>query len=509
MNRRMRGFVGWARRGVMAGLALAFVMAGVVPARAQQDAKKQITSGSDTGGELKTGSAEARLGLKFAAQDFKPPQVNHAELASGVTLDYFAEPTIPLVTVLVRLRVGSVDDPAGKVGAAEMAGEVIKNGGTAKLAGDELDRQLEARGAQLAVETGREETWFRLSVLKEDLPWALGILTELLTAPALPEAKLEEARSREIVSLRERFDVPMDVARVVFPQLVYGKGNPWGWTSSEASLKALSIADLRAIFEKYYVAGNMKLGICGAVSWEEAQRLAGETFGKMARREAPQPTLPEIPAIESARVIIVPREATQNVVYLGHEGVGRFDPLKFPIKVFNNVLSGGFTSRLIKEIRSDRGLAYSVYGEIREGTVRGAFIEVALTKVDSTGQVLDLFRQIDDGLMKQDAEPAEVERARQSDINTFVFFFDTPEKIVRQKMTLDAFGYPADYLASYVDKLKAVTPGEVRGVAASKLHPARAIVLVVGQVDAELRAQLEKIGPVTEIKDEELRKSWM
>lgn len=512
MNMRMRRCVGRLRHGLVAVLAVAIFIGSVTSPQAQQNQSKQTDSGISSAVEMsqiKTGSAEARLGLKFPAQDFRPPQVSHTTLASGVTLDYFAEQTIPLVTVLVRLRVGSVDDPAGKVGAAEMAGTVIRNGGTAKLSGDELDRQMEARGAQLSVSTSREETWFRLSVLKEDLPWALGVLTDLLTSPALPDSKLEEARAREIVALRERFDAPMDVGRVVFPQLVFGKGSPWGWTSTEATLKALTIADLRAIFEKYYVSGNMKLGICGNVTWADAQRLAGATFGKLAQRPAPQPTLPAVPAIETGRVYIVPREATQNVVYLGHEGANRFDPLKFPVKVFNNVLSGGFTSRLMKEIRSDRGLAYSVYGEIREGTVKGSFLELALTKVESTGQVLDLFRQIDADLMQHDPTPTEVERAKQADINAFVFFFDTPEKIIHQKMTLDGFGYPADYLATYVDKLKAVTPQQVREVASAKLHPSRAIVLVVGQVDGELQAQLAKVGPITEIKDEELRKSWM
>lgn len=455
------------------------------------------------------GAAQSPAGSSPKPLDFKPPLVNHTELANGVTLDYFAEPTIPLVTVLLRLRVGEVDDPPGKTGAAELTAEVLKNGGTAALPGDLLDRQIEARGAQLVVETDREETWLRLSVLKEDLPWGLGLLADLLRQPAFPPAKLEEARARTIVALRERLDVPQDVASALFPQLVYGKGNPWGWTPTEQTVKAITIDDLRAVFTRYYVSGNIKLGICGAVTWDDAQRQAAGTIGLLAPQAAPAPTIPDVKPVERSRVYIVAREATQNVACFGHEGVVRFDPLKFPIKVFNHVLSGGFTSRLVKEIRSDRGLAYEVYGNIGEGTRRGIYQSFALTKVESTGPVLTLMRQIDLDLMQHNPSWQEVELSRQSEINSFVFFFDTPEKIVRQKIYFDGFGYPKDYLATYTDKLKAVTPDQVKEAAAGRLHPDRAVVLVVGRVDPALRAELARFGPITDISDEELRSKWM
>lgn len=490
-------------------LAMALLVAQLRLAQGQGAQAGSPAPASKSAEKIITGSAEARLGVKITPLDFKPPQVNHATLSNGITLDHFAEPTIPLVTILVGIRVGSVNDPEGKVGAAEMTGEVIRTGGTARLAGDELDRQIESRGAQISVDTSREQTWFRLSALKEDLPWALDLLTDLLTHPALPEAKLEEARARTIVGLRQRLDTPMDVAQTLYPQLVYGYGNPWGWTSTEHTVKAITVADLRAIFEKYYVSGNIKLGLCGDVTWADAQRLAEGSFGKLDHRSAPPLALPAVKAIEQTQVYIAPREVTQNVVYFGHLGVERFSPFKFPIKVFNNVLSGGFTSRLFKEIRSDRGLAYAVFGQVGEGTQRGVFQEMALTKVESTGQVLNLFHQITDQLTQEPPAPAEVELASKSDVNAFVFFFDTPEKIVQQRMFLDLYGYPPDYLATYTDKLQSVTPQDVQKAAAASLHPDRAVVLVVGAVGPELRAELQKMGPITEITEQELRAKWM
>ena len=110
------------------------------------------------------------------------------------------------------------------------------------------------------------------------------------------------------------------------------------------------------------------------------------------------------------------------------------------------------------------------------------------------------------------AEPPtaeEVALARQADVNSFVFFFASPEKVIRQKMYLDGFGYPADYLSRYVDRLKAVEPEQVHAAARTYLHLDRMIVLVVGQVDEATRAELAKIGPITEIDDAQLRRRWL
>jgi zinc protease len=455
------------------------------------------------------GSAEARFGLKIDPVDFTPPPVQHATLGNGLTLDYYAETGIPLVTVLVRIGAGSVLDPAGKTGLAAMTGEVLRNGGTTAMNGDELDRALEARGAQLSVETTREETWLRLSVLKEDAEWGMGLLKNVLTQPAFPAAKLDEERERQIVELRQRLDVPRDIGQAMFPQTVFGRGNPWGWTKTEQTLKNLSTADLKAFYERYYRPENGKLGVTGDIPWDQAQALAEKFFGTLPRTDFTPPALPAAEPVKAAKVYIVPRATTQNVIYIGHEGIQRFDPDKFPVKIFNNVLSGGFTSRLFKQIRSERGLAYAVYGVLTEGTKQGLFYNVALTKVTSTGETIKLMLDIDRDLTRRPPEPEEMALAKQSEINSFVFFFDSAEKVVRQKMILDAFGYPADYLQTYVGKMKAVSPEQVQAAAQRHVHPDQSIVLVVGQVDESLRRQLEAIGPVEVINDADLRRDWL
>jgi predicted Zn-dependent peptidase len=459
----------------------------------------------------KVGSAQARFGLTFAPVAFEPPQVNLDKLPNGILARHCAEMEVPMATVLVRVGVGSINDPAGKVGAAEMTGEVIRTGGSEALPGDALDRELESRGAELSVETTREETWFRLSILPEDLEWGMRALAGLLARPRLPGEKLAEARARADVDLHQRLDVPMDAARALFPQLIFGKGNPWGWTKTEKTLGRLTVDDLKATHKRFYQAPRIELGLSGAVTRERARDLAERYFGLSTfPAVAPEkPVLPKAPPVAASRVYVVQRPVTQAVVYVGHEGIGRFAPEKFPVKLFNEVLSGGFSSRLTKQVRVERGLAYLVYGMITEGTSRGIFYNVALTKVASTLDALQVMMQVDRDLRQAPPSPDEVQTARQSTINSFVFLFDSAEQIVRQQMTLDAFGYPADYLATYVGHLKDVTGEQIRDAARKDIHLDRAIVLVFGSVDARMRAELAKIGPVTEISEDRLRADWL
>lgn len=456
-----------------------------------------------------TGTAEARYGMHFSPADFSPPTVEQAVLSNGVTLDYFAEPNIPLVTILVRIGAGSIHDPEARAGCALMTAEVLRTGGSLKTDGDTLDRMLEERGATLSIGAGREDTWLRMSVLSEDFEWGMDVINELLSEPAFPQAKLEEARGRILDDLSRRVDTPRDIARAMFPLALYGRENPWSRVETERSVNALTTDDLKAFAWQFYAPSNIKAGVAGAVSLDEAKAAAEKTFAPLESRAVATAAVAEPPVIESSRVVIVPRDSNQNVIYFGHEGIGRFDPDKFPVKVFNNVLSGGFTSRLFKEVRSNRGLAYAVYGRLGEGTARGNFFNVVMTKSESSLEALDLMLEIDKGLIEAPPTAGEMEVARQSDANSFVFFFDTPEKILTQKMTLDAFGYPEDYLDTYVQNLLAVEPGQVSEAAARHLHLDRIVVLVVGRVDEALRKRLEQIGPVTEIGDEQLRNEWL
>jgi zinc protease len=171
------------------------------------------------------------------------------------------------------------------------------------------------------------------------------------------------------------------------------------------------------------------------------------------------------------------------------------------LRVANYILGGGgFNSRLMREVRSTRGLAYSVYSYFQVGRhLPGMFIAGSETKSQSTVEVVVLMRQLMRQMMLEPVSEAELELAKKSLINSFVFAFDNNHSIVSRRMRLDYFAYPETYMATYRQKIAAVTVADIQRVANQYLHPDRLQVVLVGDSQQFIK-QLEEVDlPVKKI----------
>ena len=161
--------------------------------------------------------------------------------------------------------------------------------------------------------------------------------------------------------------------------------------------------------------------------------------------------------------------------------MNRFDPDKFPLKILNFILGeGGFTSRLVKEVRSTRGLAYSVRGGVGLGTDRGLFEISCSTKTASTVEAIDLIRRILRQMREEGPTEQEVKEAKEASINSFVFSVDGTVNFMGSFLYYDFYNYPPDFLRTYRDNLARVTREQVLQAARKRLDPDRMVILVVG-----------------------------
>jgi zinc protease len=180
---------------------------------------------------------------------------------------------------------------------------------------------------------------------------------------------------------------------------------------------------------------------------------------------------------------------------LGHTGIDKDNPDVFALKVANFILGGGgFNSRMMREIRSDRGLAYSVYSYFDVGRrLPGLFIAGSETKSTSTVEVVQLLQQLIEQIRDEPVSEAELELAKKSLINSFIFAFENSHSIVSRKVRLDYYDYPKDYLETYRQKLAAVTVADVQRVAHKYLHPDLLQIVLVGNSQT-YRNDIEKLG---------------
>jgi predicted Zn-dependent peptidase len=391
--------------------------------------------------------------------------------------------TLPKVEGYALIRTGARFEPAEKVGLADIVGEVMRTGGTASRKGEEIDRLLENVGA--SVETGVVPTAGTASLftLKEHLPLTLEILADLLRTPAFPDDKIELAMVQQRTAIARRNDDVGGIAAREFTKLLYGAESPYARHPEYATLQDIARVDLVAFHRRYYHPSQVILGLWGDFDKAEAKRLVGQHFGSWPRQVGEMPPAPEAePGAAPGVYFIQKDDVNQTNIRLGHLG-GRFDdPDFYALNVMSEILGGGFTSRLVRRVRSDLGLAYAVgaaWGA--QYDYNGPFFVRCDTKsettVKATQEILNELRRI----TQEPVTPDELKVAKESILNSFVFNFDTTGEIVRRLMTYEYYGYPRDFLDKFKANIEKVTAEEVLSATRSRLHPDKLVILAVGR----------------------------
>jgi len=209
--------------------------------------------------------------------------------------------------------------------------------------------------------------------------------------------------------------------------------------------------------------------------------LLRETLSDWSGGRADLPPVARVEDRMTPGVTLVERPLTQSSILLGHLGATRFDPDKFPLFVLNYVLGeGGFSSRLMKEVRSTRGLAYSVGGGVGTDTDRGLFAVSCRTRAGATVEAIQAIRDVVKRLRDEGPTEEEVREAKEARRNSLAFTLDNNAAFMDNYLYYRYYGYPADYLETWNDKMGAVTRDDVARAARRLLHPERVLILVVG-----------------------------
>ncbi len=237
------------------------------------------------------------------------------------------------------------------------------------------------------------------------------------------------------------------------------------------------------------------IGRTCCVSWRR-------TFADWAPREVPEQPLPQVRRPESGLIQVVAKDLPQTSIVIGDQGLTKDNPEQYAVRVMNYILGGGgFNSRMMREIRSNRGLAYSAYSYFQVGRLLpGPFVAGTETKNASVVPAISLTRKIMVDLREKPVTEEELQLAKESQINSFVFGFEDTHSVVSQQMTLAFFGYPKDYLANYRQNIAAVTADDVQRAAREFIDLSRQQLVLVGNPQ-EFRSDLAGFGlPVVDVK---------
>jgi zinc protease len=432
--------------------------------------------------------------------DIKIPKVDQVTLPNGIKLFLLEDHELPLIELSARIRTGSIYEPADKIGLAAITGEVMRTGGTKTKTGDEIDEELERIAAVVETSIGEDAGYARMSVLKKDIDTGLRILADVLMNPEFREEKIELSKVRHRSGIARRNDNVNQIADREFTKLIYGADSPYARVPQYETINNITRDDLIEFHKKYYRPNNVMMGVWGDFDSKTIIKKIENAFKNWKKGELNIPPPQEVNyEFKQTLNLIKKEDVNQTNIMMGHIG-GRYDnPDYHALVLTNRILGIGFTSRLFRNVRSRKGLAYSVYGVYTADYDHLGVLYVGCqTKSESTVEAIRAMQEEVERMTVSEVTDEELAVAKESYLNSYVFNFDTKGEIVTRIMTYDYFGYPHDFLQKTKKNIEKVTKADILRVSKKYLKYNAMQILAVGKPD-DFDQPLSVLGDVNEI----------
>ena len=433
--------------------------------------------------------------------DFKPQQPKRIELANGIVVFLQEDHELPFVSGSVLVPGGSREETdASKIGITDLYGEAWRTSGTAKMDGDAMDDFLEMRAAHIETAGDVDSTAVSWDSLKADSDQVFDLAMDLLFHPKFSPEKLQLAQQQLATGIMRRNDDEGGIAGREADKLIYGVNGPYTRQPELATIGAVTLADLQAWHDKT-LRGKLIVGISGDFDPAAMEAKVRAAFESLPQVQALPPRNDVFPGPKPGVYFIDKEDVNQSNVEIVGLGTDRHNPDLPTISVMNEILGGDFVGRLFQKVRTELGLAYSVGGGIGASYDHlGAFKAEVLTKSPSTVDATKATLAEIAGLNSKPFTQEELKRAKDDILNSFLFRYDTRDKILDERERLEFYGYPADYLETYKAGVEKVTLADVAAAAKKYIHPDKLAILVVGN-GPEIKPGLDQLnlGPIQTI----------
>ncbi len=424
--------------------------------------------------------------IRFPPAAFEPPRARdyRHELPGGVTVYLAPSAELPLIDVSFTFRGGSCLDPAGREGLVAATAAMMRRGGTADLAADALDEEIDYLAARAGVSADGTRCVAGLNCLSSNFQESLDLFMDMLRRPRFQEDRFDLFKEEQLEQMKQRNDHPASILRREWQFLLYGREHFEGALPTAASLGAITPGDLRAMHARIFHPGNLVVAASGDFDppWLLA-RLAEALEGWEAGPRSPEPPAPR--HTPAPGVYHVEKAIPQGWAAIGLPTIRRDDPDYFPMLLANRVLGGaGFTSRITSRVRSDEGLAYSARSSFEPrvwypGDFQASFQSKNRTVARAASIVLEEIER----LVNEPVSEEELRVAADGLVETFPRRFESKPAMLAVFVDDQITGRNPDFWAAWRDRVRAVTPQDVQRVAGRYLQPAAMAVLIVGPWD--------------------------
>jgi zinc protease len=416
-------------------------------------------------------------------KEVKIPEIVTATLPNGVRLFLLENQELPLISGFALVRTGNLFEPAGKVGLAQLTGEVMRTGGTKSQTGEEIDELLENMAASVESGIGETSGTVSFNCLRDNVDKVLPVFLDVLSQPEFRPDKLELAKTQMRSLISRRNDDAGEIASREFMQLIYGETTPYGREIEYVHVDNIRRDDLIEFHRRYFFPANVILAIQGDFKADEMREKLGKLTAGWTSRQEPVPPFPAVSNQPAPGIYVATKEdVTQTFFRLGHLG-GTLNDKDYPaLEVMSDILGGSFSSRLFLKIRTEKGYAYNIGASWAAAYNHpGTFAVSGSTKSANTTDTLRLVRQEIERIRTSEVTDQELATAKDTVLNGFVFNFDRLSKTLNRLITYEYYGYPKDFIFQYQKAVAAVTKADVLRVAKTHLEPENLVYVAVGK----------------------------
>src|SRR3989304_4048079 len=379
-------------------------------------------------------------------------------LKNGITMLFVETHALPMVNISVAIKAGAIYDPSEKGGVASLTAALLDEG-TKNRSSIQIAEEIDFIGGRLSASGGEDFSSASLVVLKKDLATGLDMLSDILLNPMFPEEELERKKKETLAAIMSEKEDPGAVASKTFYKAVFQR-HPYGIPveGDEESVSRITRDDIEKFYQQYYKPNNTIIAVTGDLKYKEAVSLIETSFKQWKKSKLKLPDVPSVNKIAKMDSIHIDRNITQSNIVLGHTGISRDNPDYYAVTLMNYILGGGsFESRMTKEIRDKKGLAYSVYSSFDVNKYPGAFSVVVQTKNETSTEAIEGIKEELKKIREEQVKDAELKDAQASMSGNFPLRLICIAKGSSFSVRVEFYNLGLDYINEYAKKINGVT----------------------------------------------------
>jgi len=411
----------------------------------------------------------------------------------------FYNPQVKSVNISLMFKSGTSVEPTNRAGLAKLTSNLVDKG-SKKLNASQISDKLEILGSFFSSSVNKDVTIFNAWSLEENILKTLEILKQIISEPVFPKSELERESNKFISSLYQIIDSPSLLSKYLFEKNVF-KGHPYGNIPTPASVKKITLQDVIDFYQNHYTKNNLFIVYAGNIKKNSAIKYTNKYFNSIKESSSFKKNIPDTPSFNRKKIVFYNKpDSTQAQIRIGFTGVKRNIEDYESVRVMNYILGGGgFSSRLLLKIRSERGLTYSIKSAFNSGKHGGSFVVSTFSKNKTVGKTIELIDKIIEDFIKNGPKKNELKEAISFYSGNIPLSMETPLEVAHRILYINLYSLPDNYIEKQIDEIKSVSIKDIKSVLKKYLDVNDRLISIVGNLK-KLKPQIKDYAELEQIK---------